>query len=636
MIDSADFYDDAPQAPPPGVAAILRDAAEYDPDAEAYDAGPCPDVVPADGRYGLDAYLVEARHDQSGQPIAWRRRRYDRAALEDQLRLLAREADVALRPLREGPGGGLDLFAHGAERIGWGGRLTGQYLPMMPGPASRAMLWNDYMGMTAKAFEAYHHNPLAHRAVEGITEFTLGRGVQWRFAEPTAKDIWERFWNREQMDAQSASDERPDGMPGRFEEMAGDLSVYGELFLRYLPREPGHLTVRSLDPSSIYEIVSDAEDWETTLFYHQQFQPRQQLVGAVAPTYVIRQVLPAEIDHYRVNVRSQEPRGRSDLYSVLGWLKRHKDLLTSQVVKEDMLARMVWKVMAKGNAGEVNALIARLFPGNRPPSPGSVLGVNAGADVEAMNFSGAGSDSGSSWVIEAIVNMVAIGTGVSKEYLGITGESVRASALVATEPAAKRFERRQRLLERILVRMKDRVLRHAGHRGSYECEFIFPSIATEDRSAKLADLRSAEEQHWLSRETCANMAAREFDITSYDYADEQKKIEGEREEAMQRAAARTAVMTPAGDGEQAKEEDVEDEDRPPGRTRGGLPADQNVSSANGRATVTRQAREAASPPRRDPHDPEFQAEAEEYLRQARGNLDRLVIEVVDRRVEIEE
>jgi hypothetical protein len=160
-----------------------------------------------------------------------------------------------------------------------------------------------------------------------------------------------------------------------------------------------------------------------------------------------------------------------------------------------------------------------------------VFGHNAKAKLEAFQFSSAQhADDGS---VEELVEMCSLGTGVSRQYLWTAGKGTggaRAGALVATEPGQKRFEKRQRLIQRILQDMKDRVFKQAGLSGEdAEMEFIFPSIAVEESSAALKDLAFAESQGWLSKETAATMAARQQGIETFDFDTEQDAIAGEFE-----------------------------------------------------------------------------------------------------------
>jgi hypothetical protein len=520
-------------------AAIL-----VNPPADRYDYDPisdlpaCPDIAPT-GAWEMQGTFWEGQFSH-GQLRDQRTRYYTKPALDAQVRSL-RESQPSLKQARFGQmrtmklrESDLDWWSYGLSTPpSFGsGLLTTPYIPLLPGPATRQLYWADYFAMSAKAFEASTHNPLAHRATEIEAEFVLGRGIEARCKTDRGQKIWDAFWKLNNMDE-------------RIEEILGDIKVYGELFLRYF-KQPGRLLkVRSLDPAGIYEVVTDQEDWESVYFYHQQEQERAQLFappgGNIAPTgptspdavtrYTIRQIPADEVDHYRINVRSGEVRGRSDLFSALGYLKRLSDLLTSRVIRSDMEARMVFDLMVEGNSSDVSAMKRELFPQGKPPEPAAVFAHNDKTKLAAFQFtSQAQADDGS---VEEMVEMCALGTGVSRQYLWTAGKGsggARAGALVATEPGQKRFEKRQRLVQRILQDMAARVFQAAGSTGEdAEVEFIFPSIAVEESSAALKDLAFAESMGWISKRTAATMGARQQGIETFDYDTEQEAIAEEFE-----------------------------------------------------------------------------------------------------------
>lgn len=511
------------------------DRYDYDP---MHDLPPCPDRLP-EGAWEMRGNFWEGQFSH-GQVKDHRIRTYDKRQLQAQVRSL-RESHSSLRTqgfgelrkvkLRESE---LDWWSYGMQTApSFGsGLLTTPYVPLLPGPATRQLYWADYFAMSAKAFEASTHNPLAHRAVEIETEFVLGRGVECKAKTDRGQQVWDQFWKLNRMD-------------NRLEEISGDIKVYGEVMLRYFPMPGRQMKIRSLDPAGIYDIITDQEDWESVYFYHQQEQERAQLfappAGNIAPTgptdagavtrYTIRQIDALEIDHYRINARSGEVRGRSDLFSALGYLKRLTDLLTSRVVRADMEARMVFDLMVSGTGTDVTDMKNTLFPGGKPPEPGAVFGHNDKTKLEAFQFSSnTQADDGS---VEELVEMCSLGTGVSRQYLWTAGKGTggaRAGALVATEPGQKRFEKRQRLIQRILQDMALRVFTQAGLSGEdAEMEFIFPSIAVEESSAALKDLAFAESMGWLSKKTAATMAARQQGIETFDFDVEQEAIAEEFE-----------------------------------------------------------------------------------------------------------
>jgi hypothetical protein len=513
---------------------------------------PCPDVIGAG--YEVDARLwlgkfSRARETGRGQLRESRRGHFTNRKMLDQYcdSVLEGTGKRRREALREAWGegeGSSDPFAFGATGIPslvGSSSLTRQFLPLIPGPLTRQLYWQSYFEMSAKAFEAYNHDPVSWRGVQLIEQFALGSGLKAKVTKSTgegkgqthdvAQAAWDEFWRVNKMD-------------DRLKKIRRDLSIMGEQFIRYFPQpgNPRGMLVRSLDPASIYDIVTDPEDFETVFFYHQQFQTPYQLYapqssrpqgGQVAPTgatlpgattrYIIRQIDWREIDHYRVNVGSSERRGRSDLYPILGWIKRMRDYMTSRVVQADMHSRYGFDLEVDGNPKDLAAVQQKMFPGGRPPQPGSVFGHSGKVKLNALSFQQAATGLSGDATWEALINIVAVGLGVPKEYLGVTGRATRANALVATEPAAKRFGEAQEQLREILENIAKRFFERARITDA-EIEFTFPSIASEERSAKLEDLGTAEANGWISKQTAATIAAKELDIENYDFDSEQELI----------------------------------------------------------------------------------------------------------------
>lgn len=660
----------------------------------------CPDEIK--DNFEIDARLWTGQFEtrSSGHTRLREARRVHVASRDDLAKLTGRK----MPRLREAWGdGGVDPFAAGAAGIPsliGGSSLTRQFLPLIPGPLTRQLYWQSYFEMSAKAFEAYNHDPISWRGVQLIEQFSLGAGIRAKVTKSTgegkgqthdaAQQVWDDFWQNNKMD-------------DRLKKIRRDLSIMGEQFIRYFPDagNPKGLIIRSLDPASIYDVITDPEDFETVYFYHQQFQAPYQLYapqtsrpigGQAAPTgptipgattrYIVRQIDRREIDHYKVNVGSSERRGRSDLYPVLGWIKRMRDYMTSRVVQADMHSRYAYDLTVEGNPKDLAAIERKLFPGGRPPNPGSVIGHSSKVTLDAVNFQQAATGLSGDATFEALINIIAVGIGVPKEYLGVTGKATRANALVATEPASKRFEDAQEIMRTILEGIAKRVFERAGINDA-EIEFTFPSIASEERSKKLEDLGVAEGNGWISKQTAATIAAKELDIENYDYEQEQALIAQEFPEAemeddpdgtVDPLTGKVKQVAKQGDGtsrrsvilatnRQVPKLDItkspSSEDEPPGllvptdgsapapgeggavpaATRGGLPADANPATGAGAAAIkgdmkVKEARfslddlaylmREARGPRRRPDDPEFQDAAAKYREQSAAHLGELV------------
>lgn len=526
-------------------AARIAVPDRYDPDLEAHGLRmdgdqvvpitPCPDLDPARVMSSkscvLDARLWEGRFDSNGRLQEARvTPRMGRAQVTERYRRLRETAKISEADWFSL--GGYEEYAGAHESP-----LTSNYVPLIPGPATRQQYWADYWASSAKCFEASTHSGIAKRAVGCMVNFPLSRGVAWKFQDDNAQQAWERFW-------------KSNRMRRRFRQIARDLAIFGEQFLRYFPArrgDPRMLIIRALDPATIYEIVADQEDVESVYFYHQQFQTRMELYspprGNLAPQgptvpgttrYIVRQIDAPEIDHYAVNVVAGEARGRSDLFPVLGDLKRLRDLLTSKVIATDIANRVAGVLTAKGTQADLNRVLGIVAPNGQPPAPGTWIALNEGTTIEPFQYN-AGREVRVDFTYDEIVDSIVAGTGVSRANLGISpangSGTTQATALTGEVSPGKVYEERQELLDEILHDMLDRVMAAAGINGEVECEFIFPELAAEDRAQKLTDLEQAEGNMWISKRTAASAAAAELDLGEYDFDEEMKEIVKEFDDA---------------------------------------------------------------------------------------------------------
>lgn len=684
----------AKQVPSKPPAATRRQRAEakvispppYVPELDAYGlklengevvpAVECPDLSPAqimaDPRAIVDARLWEGQFDAKTGRLRESQTtpRLTREQLIDRYEPHRKAAKLSEA----------DWFSLGGSGMGRGmeSPLTANYVPMIPGPATRQQYWADYWASSAKSFEASTHSGIARRACRAMVQFPLGRGVRWKFEDEAAQKVWEAFWDG-------------NNMRRRLRSIAYDLSVFGEQFLRYFPAKAGDdrlLIIRQLDPATIYEVVTDQEDLETVYFYHQQFQTRMELYSPPtqnkAPEgrtqsgvtrYIIRQIPAEEIDHWRINDVSGEARGRSDLFPVLGDLKRLRDLLTAKVVQSDIGTRVMAIVHAQGTAGDIARVINQMFPGGQVPAPGSIIGVNKEVDVDPFeyNVSGIRED----FTYEELIDSISAGTGIARAYLGLSpaagAGTTQATALTTVEPSVQSFQERQDMLDELLVEMKRRVMTAAGIDPETPCQFIFPEITKEDSAQKLDNLEQAEANQWISKKTAASQAAAELDLTDYDFDEEQDAIVEEFDDAqdtdgkdemgndkpaqggkMRRPMIRaTSRQAPKLDPTKAQSGD----DEPPGLLVGGpagtapgMPGaggggaqapDQNApAKANGKnpaaasnniraqsAETTKTRESADGHLRRTPDDPQYRAHVEEYEQGTAENLKRLIADL---------
>lgn len=422
-----------------------------------------------------------------------------------------------------------------------------EYIPLMGGPFSKQLYLHDFLDMLAKAFEAWNHNPLAHQIVKITTHFVLGRGVSFKARNPEVQKRFGDWWDKNDMGT-------------RLEFWSDMLSRDGELMIRrFVNPLTKEVFLRWVDPSTIWEIVTDLEDIETVYYYHQQYPTAfQVLYGApngadrkFDPTnfgsskYVINQIPAAEMHHVKINCSPNEKRGRTDFFSILGWLKRYKDFQTAVVLRSIIQATFAWKNKLSGTNTDVDAFISAF--GTDQPEFGSVWVENEASDLQPMTANT--SQGGALADCPGIVNAIATGAGVPKEYLGLSEHGTRATAVVASEPGVKKFQARQLSLGRLLkciaqdwvaneiVSGRIQAVSKNPETGAPEpldgyIEFQFPEIAVEDRSAKLKDIDGAKLSGYISKRRAATMSAKELGIEDYDPDEEQDEIAAEGVDGM--------------------------------------------------------------------------------------------------------
>ena len=426
-----------------------------------------------------------------------------------------------------------------------------EYIPIMGGPFSKQLYLHDMLDGFAKAFEATNHNPVAHQAVRVITYFVLGRGVTFKACHPECQDRWDEWSDKLDLNT-------------RLEFWSDTITRDGELMLRKVKdRIRKELSIRWIDPSTIWEIVTDLEDMETgcgassigVIFYHQQYPTQYQtLYGGgdqqqfdpskfQSTKYVINQIPANEVLHYKINVGPNEKRGRSDHFPVLGWLKRYKDYWTAVVLRAIVQSTFAWKNKLKGADTDVTAFISSF--GAQQPEFGGVWVENESSELTAMTADIKGSMSESN--ADGIVDMIAVGYGIPSQYLGFSGKSnSRASAVVGSEPGTKKFQSRQQLFGRVIrdiaqdwgrIEIEEGRLpamvedQETGGQVEHvvKIEPQFPEIAIEDRTAKIKDIDFAVTGKYIPHEEGAKTIAKELGMENYDYDKAMAKIAAEEE-----------------------------------------------------------------------------------------------------------
>lgn len=429
-----------------------------------------------------------------------------------------------------------------------GSPLVGQdSIPLLGGPFNKQLYLHDYLQMHTQSYYAYNHDPVANSAVNIIRDFVIGRGfrVDCKCIDESQQEYATALWR---------SFEEVNDLHRRMDDFCKELSVYGEQFVWWLPNNETKISyqvrpgqeppkgliprIRLIDPSVIWDYATMPEDIERVLFY-QWIAPTQyqmftgNLDGQPVPVlkYIYQQIPAEEVDHFKINSVSNEKRGRSDLFPVLGYLKRLRDSVNYSIIGLQKATAWAIDTVVDGNQTDIdNYIQSQQEIGTIAPA-GSEFVHSKKIERKYLSNESAGRG-GNSNAFDWALSMVATGLGIPLSYFAthLSHQQTRASAVVSAQPVDKKFEGRRIVLEKALQKMAARLFKQFGIEA--DIEVTFPELISQDRSAKLKDLALAEAQGWISKRRSAEIAAKEFDITTYEYEEELEEIKKEQSDGM--------------------------------------------------------------------------------------------------------
>ena len=387
------------------------------------------------------------------------------------------------------------------------------------------VLPSTYLELHNQCYEAYNANPLAFAVIEITTSFVLGKGIMVAAQEAETQRVLMDFWND------------PDNhMETRVYALCTELALYGEQFIRFFVSPyDGRVKIRQIDPSLIDQVETDPDDIETPLRFHRRpVGPSAMLPGDPAPVTPRDQknfegewfVAGRDVVQFTINKVSNAKRGKSDLATLLPWLRRYKDWLTDRVRINKYKGAFLWDVRLQG--ADRKAIERKKAEYSYPPEPGSVIIHN-----ESEQWSAVKPEINANEAMEdgrAIKLMVAVGAQLPEHFLSDGNYGNRATAAEMGLPTFLKFQRRQHIMRAMLRAILDRVLLEAQKAGrlarevNTQYDIVFPEIDVDDHqtlasAAQLlvSALTAAKAQGWISDETAMRLlfqfAGEEIDIT---------------------------------------------------------------------------------------------------------------------------
>jgi hypothetical protein len=383
---------------------------------------------------------------------------------------------------------------------------------------------STYLELHNACYEAYNANPLAFAVIEMTTSFVLGKGITLSANAPAVLQALQDFWYD------------PDNhMETRIYALCTELALYGEQFIRfYVNKIDGSVKIRQVDPSIIDQIETDPDDIETVLRFHRRpVGPSATQPGDPAPVTSQEQrnfegewfMAGSEMMQFCINKVSNAKRGKSDLATLLPWLRRYKDWLTDRVRINKYKGAFLWDVQLLG--ADKKAVERKRMEYGAPPEPGTVIIHN-----EAEQWSAVKPEINANDVAEdgrALKLMIACGAQVPEHYLSDGSNGNRATAAEMGLPTLLKFQRRQYVMRALLRAILDRVLQEACKAKRLPVDIdkhydiLFPEIDVDDHQVLasstqmlVAALTAAKQQGWVSDETAMRLifqfAGEEMDI----------------------------------------------------------------------------------------------------------------------------
>jgi len=471
---------------------------------------------------GNDAASTAVRDDQdqglsSGQP------------LREQVNLTAYSANATQEDYYWG------RIATGAEEDYYWRRLSDNWY-------QKDVIPSTYLEIHNQCYEAYNANPLANYIIEITTNFVLGNGIAVRAENRRVQRVIDAFWSH------------PDNhMQTRVYSLCTELSLYGEQFIRFFVNPyDGTVKIRQIDPSMVDQIETDPHDIETVVRVHVRPQGPGQNVwssnfGNVSatglnttgpetaapaansyaagypvsgpsttpdPTMGEWLAVPDQVIHFAVNKVSNAKRGKSDLATLLPWLRRYKDWLTDRVRINKYKGAFLWTIKLSG--ADRKTIDRKRMEYSYPPDPGSIVVHNESEEWSAVQPRIDADDVEADG--RAIKMMIAMGAGLPEHYLSEGGNVNYATAAEMGLPTLRRFQRRQDQFELMIRQIVDRVIDEAVRAGrlpagvdrAYSVEM--PELAPDDNvrlaqaTATMATaLSTARGQGWISDETAMRL-----------------------------------------------------------------------------------------------------------------------------------
>lgn len=328
----------------------------------------------------------------------------------------------------------------------------------------------------------YIKNPLIRRLINIAAAYVFGRGFEVSSDDDTANDALQEFFTRNKATL------------GQIALVNLERRKYydGNLFFAFFTDtvDKGLVTVRDMDATEIFDIVTDPDDADRPRFYKRQWTERRfdeqsgtiTVVNETAwyPALQYVQSQPASkpkmiggypvrwetpILHRKVGAVAKWHFGCPLIYPAIDWARESKKFLEHCATVKAALAQIAMKFTTKGGQGAIEGFkqqmqtsvgpTSSLWDMNPDATAGATLATGPGTTLEAFNTKGAGGDPEE---VRQYKLMCCIVVGVPETFLGDVKTGNLATAASLDRPTELIFMEKQEEWREDLITIAQYVL----------------------------------------------------------------------------------------------------------------------------------------------------------------------------------
>lgn len=325
----------------------------------------------------------------------------------------------------------------------------------------------------------YIKNPICRRLIDVSAIYVFGRGVEVTTDNEDANDVLKDFFDRNKKTL------------GQIALVGHEKAKYydGNLFFAFFPDEldTGHVDVRSIDATEIFDIICDPDDADTPWYYRRGWNARlfDSVTGATStahrdayypalgfnPTAKPKQINLIDVMwdtpvlHRKCGGVAKWHFGCPIIYPVLDWAKAARQYLQDCATVAKSLAQFSLTLTTKGGQQAIEGAKQQLQTTVGPSSslwdtnptavPGSAFISGPGSTISAFKTQGAGADPEA---VRRYLLMCCMAIGVPETFLGDVSTGNLATATTLDRPTELAFAEKQEAWREDLITIAQYVL----------------------------------------------------------------------------------------------------------------------------------------------------------------------------------